>query len=486
MQISQLVDQILKTQKSYSATFTPEMLKRRELVERDLKAAIGGVLSGADWAKDLKIDASSGKGNSAVIPWLRIYNPKQSISAQAGWYLVLLFSGDGESASLSLNLGVTNTATAEIPIKVKDARDRIAAANLTPNANLRLPEQDKISLNAIGNNLATLYERGNASAFEIKKNSEITDEDFKALLEHLARKLELMPELNSDTNLVPAQDELESFLTATNWTANLAAKVLASLSDKSPQIVLQGPPGTGKTFVAMELAKYILGPLDEDSAKDQIQIVQFHPSYGYEEFVEGLRPETNEAGNLQFAKVEGALVRLAKKTKADGKPRVMIIDEMNRANLPKVFGELMFLLEYRDKDISLMYHGDFSLPANLFIIGTMNTADRSIKSMDIALRRRFDFFEVKPSTDILKAHYKNRTNHLGTALFQGFEKLNARIEQDMGGSNYAVGHSYFMMDEMKKVDLRDVWELQIYPLLEDYFFDRPELAREYTFDAFWS
>jgi 5-methylcytosine-specific restriction endonuclease McrBC GTP-binding regulatory subunit McrB len=164
----------------------------------------------------------------------------------------------------------------------------------------------------------------------------------------------------------------------------------------------------------------------------------------------------------------------------------MIIDEMNRANLPKVFGELMFLLEYRDKDISLMYHGDFSLPANLFIIGTMNTADRSIKSMDIALRRRFDFFEVKPSTDILKAHYKNRTNHLGTALFQGFEKLNSRIEQDMGGSNYAVGHSYFMMDEMKKVDLRDVWELQIYPLLEDYFFDRPELAREYTFDAFWS
>lgn len=486
MQISQLVDQILKTQKSYSATFTPEMLRRRDLVEKDLKASIGDLLEGVDWAKDLRIDASSGKGNSAVVPWIRIYNPKQSISAQEGWYLVLLFSGDGSSASLSLNLGVTNTASAEIPTKVQDARNRIKSATLSTSDQLALPELENISLNAPGNNLAALYEKGNAVAFEIKRNSGLSDQDFKSLLEHLARKLELMPELNSRPNPGPAPDELDSFLTATHWPASLAAKVLASLSDKSPQVVLQGPPGTGKTFVAMELAKYLLGPLDEASTQDQIQIVQFHPSYGYEEFVEGLRPETNEAGNLQFSKVEGALLKLANKTKGDGRPRVLIIDEMNRANLPKVFGELMFLLEYRNKEISLMYHGNFALPSNLYIIGTMNTADRSIKSMDIALRRRFDFFDVKPSAEILKAHYKTRSNQLGNALFQGFEKLNARIEQDMGGSNYAVGHSYFMMDEIKKIDLRDVWDLQIFPLLEDYFFDRPELAKEYTFDAFWS
>lgn len=485
MQISQLIDQILETQKSYSATFTPQMLRRRDLVEKDLKSAVAQLLSSSDWAEELKTDASSGKGNSAVVPWLRIYNPKQSISAQEGWYLVLLFSGDGESVSLSLNLGVTNTPASEIPAKVKDARDRIIAADLSTKNRLLLPELEKISLNAKGNSLAALYEKGNAVAFEIKKKSGLSDQDFKVLLEHLVQRLQLMPELNAQRTEIPAGDELDSFLRATHWTNTLAAKVLASLSDKSPQIVLQGPPGTGKTFVAMELAKYVLGPLDEDSAKDQIQIVQFHPSYGYEEFVEGLRPETNEAGNLQFAKVEGALLKVANKSKADGKPRVLIIDEMNRANLPKVFGELMFLLEYRDKEISLMYHGNFSLPSNLFIIGTMNTADRSIKSMDIALRRRFDFFEVKPSSEILKAHYKNRTNQLGISLFQGFEKLNARIEQDMGGSNYAVGHSYFMMDEMNKVELRDVWDLQIHPLLVDYFFDRPELAREYAFDAFW-
>jgi 5-methylcytosine-specific restriction protein B len=345
---------------------------------------------------------------------------------------------------------------------------------------------ETISLNANGNGLARRYEKGNAIGFEIPKNSGIGDADFTLLLQHLARRLELMPDLSETSLGNTASDELDGFIAVTNWSATAAAKVLASLSDKSPQVVLQGPPGTGKTFVAMELAKYILGPLDEESAKDQIQIVQFHPSYGYEEFVEGLRPETNEAGNLQFAKVEGSLLRLANKSKQDGKPRVLIIDEMNRANLPKVFGELMFLLEYRNKEISLMYHGNFSLPSNLYIIGTMNTADRSIKSMDIALRRRFDFFDVKPSVEILKAHYKTRSNQLGNALFQGFEKLNARIEQDMGGSNYAVGHSYFMMDEIKKSDLRDVWDLQIFPLLEDYFFDRPELAKEYTFDAFWS
>lgn len=486
MQIAALVDQILDTQKSYSARFTPEMLNRRELVEKDLKGALSGLMASLPWAKNLKIDASSGKGNCALVPWIRIFDPKQSVSAQEGWYLVLLFSADGGSASLSLNLGVTNTAPDQIPAKVKDARERIIAANLNLNQNLPLPEIETISLNARGNNLATLYEKGNATAFEIPKSSGLADQDFIMLLEHLARKLELMPELKAKASSSPVSDELDSFCRATNWAADIAAKVLASLSDKSPQIVLQGPPGTGKTFVAMELAKYILGPLDEESAKDQIQLVQFHPSYGYEEFVEGLRPEANEAGNLQFTKVEGTLIRLANKTRADSKPRVLIIDEMNRANLPKVFGELMFLLEYRDKEISLMYHGDFLLPANLYIIGTMNTADRSIKSMDIALRRRFDFFEVKPSTEILKAHYKKRNNQLGSSLFEGFEKLNNRIEQDMGGGNYAVGHSYFMLDEMQIHDLRDVWDLQIYPLLEDYFFDRPELAKEYTFDAFWS
>jgi 5-methylcytosine-specific restriction protein B len=169
----------------------------------------------------------------------------------------------------------------------------------------------------------------------------------------------------------------------------------------------------------------------------------------------------------------------------DGKPRVLIIDEINRANIPRVFGELMYLLEYRDSKIDLMYHAEqFSLPPNLYIIGTMNTADRSVQGIDLALRRRFDFFELKPDVEVLRNWYKDKENKLGEGLFQGFIALNKHLE-DHVGKHLAIGQSYLMRPLMDSKTLDKIWDQQLMPLIEEYFFDRPNHLSDFSRENYW-
>ena len=159
------------------------------------------------------------------------------------------------------------------------------------------------------------------------------------------------------------------------------------------QIIFYGPPGTGKTYLARKLARH----LTDDGA---VKLVQFHPSYTYEDFFEGYRPAQGDSGTLTFTLRAGPFRAFAEAAKADASTAyILIIDEINRANLAKVFGELYFLLEYRDQPINLQYSpgNEFTLPENLFIIGTMNTADRSIARIDTAMRRRFKFVELDPA-----------------------------------------------------------------------------------------
>jgi 5-methylcytosine-specific restriction enzyme B len=158
---------------------------------------------------------------------------------------------------------------------------------------------------------------------------------------------------------------------------------------------------------------------------------------------------------------------------------------MNRANLPRVFGELMYLLEYRDSAADLLYSGAFSLPKNLFIIGTMNTADRSTKSLDLALRRRFSFIEIAPSSAALRAHYQGRVNELGEKLYSGFDSLNSRIKDELLDRHHAVGHSYFMVERMNRETLERIWRFQVLPLLEDYFYDRLNPLDGWDLNEFW-
>ncbi|MGW7302835.1 AAA family ATPase [Streptomyces sp. NPDC054829] len=234
------------------------------------------------------------------------------------------------------------------------------------------------------------------------------------------------------------------------------------------QIVLYGPPGTGKTYLALKLAEYFGG------GPEQVKIVQFHPSYAYEDFFEGFRPvEDPETREVAFRLTAGPLRELADLAAREGNrhiPHFLIIDEINRANLAKVFGELYFLLEYRDRSVRLTYSGDdFWLPRNLFVIGTMNTADRSIALVDAAMRRRFAFVELSPRTEPtagLLARWLEREGkdpepaHL-------LDALNSRIDDP----DFAIGPSYLMKPgAYRDGGLERVWRTKILPLLEEHHY----------------
>jgi MoxR-like ATPase len=247
--------------------------------------------------------------------------------------------------------------------------------------------------------------------------------------------------------------------------------------ERRPQIILAGPPGTSKTWIATRLARYLT-----QGESLAYRVLQFHPSYGYEEFVEGLRPAA-EGGAIVFRREDGAVLRMVDQIEAAGQPHVLVLDEMNRANLPRVFGELMYLLEYRDEPLDLLYTQGFSLPGNLVFIGTMNTADRSIRSIDIALRRRFEVFECPPSRRILERFYRKAGNEVPD-LLDGFDRLNQRL-QELLDRHHTIGHSFFMADPMTAQRLRAVWRRQLAPLLEEYFFDQPDIAATLRVEEFW-
>jgi 5-methylcytosine-specific restriction protein B len=241
------------------------------------------------------------------------------------------------------------------------------------------------------------------------------------------------------------------------------------------QIVLYGPPGTGKTWLARKLAAH----LTDDGA---VKLVQFHPSYTYEDFFEGFRPEPGGDGTLTFSLRAGPFRDFAEiAVDNPATPYILIIDEINRANLAKVFGELYFLLEYRDQPVTLQYSPDreFTLPRNLFIIGTMNTADRSIARIDAAMRRRFAFVELDPRVPPVKGLLGRWLAKLGLPLDAAFllDELNLRIED----ADAAIGPSYLMDERIyKRADGLDrVWKYSIMPLLDDLFYGQSDLGERY-------
>ncbi|MFD9544561.1 DUF4357 domain-containing protein [Streptomyces sp. NPDC060022] len=234
------------------------------------------------------------------------------------------------------------------------------------------------------------------------------------------------------------------------------------------QLVLYGPPGTGKTYLAMKLAEHFGG------GPEQVTLVQFHPSYAYEDFFEGFRPEADpDSGEVAFRLKAGPLRELADLASREGNqhiPHFLIIDELNRANLAKVFGELYFLLEYRKRSVRLTYSGDdFRLPPNLFVIGTMNTADRSIALVDAAMRRRFAFVELSPRTEPtrgLLARWLHRNNKDQEPAYL-LDALNERI----GDPEFAIGPSYLMKPGVyREGGLERTWRTKILPLLEEHHY----------------
>lgn len=237
-------------------------------------------------------------------------------------------------------------------------------------------------------------------------------------------------------------------------------------NSKKKQIILQGPPGTGKTFIAQRIARYIT------QNDNLVETIQFHPSYSYEDFIEGYRPK-----NEGFELCDGIFKEFCNRASNDlANNYVLIIDEINRGNLSKIFGELLFLLEYRKESVQLTYSQEkFYLPENLYIIGTMNTADRSLAIMDYALRRRFYFKNINCQTGKLKNWLIENNCQIDTdKLLEAIKNMNDAIEKSMHCCDYNIGHSYFMREKLDKQSLEEIINFGIEPLLHEYFFDKNE------------
>jgi 5-methylcytosine-specific restriction protein B len=252
-------------------------------------------------------------------------------------------------------------------------------------------------------------------------------------------------------------------------------KRIAGLANERGQVILNGPPGTGKTEVALCIARMIAGN------DDRFKKVQFHPSYGYEEFMEGLRPVL-KSGALQYEVVPGVFRTLCESARASPQHRhVLVIDEINRGNLPRIFGELLMLLERRGETVTLPDSKQtFSIPKNLTLIGTMNSADRSIALLDLALRRRFPFVQLAPDDTVLRT-WLTRKN-LPTEVVGIFQTLNRELERAGVEPERSIGHTYFMKERLDEQELEEIWETQIQPLVVELFFDDRSKAAEFDLD----
>ena len=288
-------------------------------------------------------------------------------------------------------------------------------------------------------------------------------------------------DLFEDDDMVDDEQELtypeytaENFLEDVYMSEEDYSRLVGLLRNKK-NIILQGAPGVGKTYAAKRLAYSMMGVKDIE----RVMMVQFHQSYSYEDFIMGFRPSSTG-----FELKKGAFYNFCKKAEIDSDNEYFfIIDEINRGNLSKIFGELFMLIE-KDKrgiELQLLYSDEnFSVPPNVYIIGMMNTADRSLAMLDYALRRRFSFFTMKPGFNTIgfQTYQDSLKSDAFKKLISCIKQLNSKIAADISlGEGFCIGHSYFCGLTAKTATvqtLTSIIEYELIPLLKEYWFDEPE------------
>ena len=254
-----------------------------------------------------------------------------------------------------------------------------------------------------------------------------------------------------------------------------------TLLQEKKQLIFQGPPGTGKTYVAQRLTRHLAG------GDERCQIVQFHPSYSYEDFVQGYRPTLLDNRQPGFELKDGPFLQMARRAAGDpGGRYYLIIDEINRGNLAKVFGELYFLLEYRETGLKLMYQKEedsaFMMPDNLYIVGTMNTADRSIALVDLALRRRFAFVDFSTNDEPIKGLLRRWLAANGLDDMDWVARLVERANDKLDDHHAAIGPSYFMRDRLDEAGVDRIWKHSVLPYIEEHLHGQRDRLHEFALD----
>jgi 5-methylcytosine-specific restriction protein B len=302
-----------------------------------------------------------------------------------------------------------------------------------------------------------------------------TNEDPLPVIERYQRAVGLLDEL-----LAPY--DRHNFLPRTYLCDEQADDLYELLLDKK-QIILYGPPGTGKTYVAQELGKWITGLADPPATR--MEMIQFHPAYSYEDFIEGIRPESRPTDDGRFlvdypprAGVFRRFCKIAQENPEQA--HVFIIDEINRGNIPRIFGELMLLLEYREREAPLPYSGErFRIPPNVYLIGTMNTADRSIALVDFALRRRFHFFHFGADPDLLDRWLEEHP-----VPVPYLSRLYHRLSQEaIDDPAYTIGASYFMDAGLTEAKLKRIWQHSILPYLQEYHVEQRAKVKNWEWES---
>ncbi|MBR4791391.1 MAG: AAA family ATPase [Treponema sp.] len=301
---------------------------------------------------------------------------------------------------------------------------------------------------------------------------------YREYVEKLNALFDIEDETEVETTSFDVYDE-QKFLSEVFITPE-KYQTIVGLLERKKNIILQGAPGVGKSFAAKRLAYSIIG----EKNSEQVKVIQFHQSYSYEDFIVGFRPSAEE--NKQFEKRYGVFYEFCKKAADDSENKYFfIIDEINRGNMSKIFGELLLLIENdkrgKSNQIQLLYSKeDFYIPENVYIIGMMNTADRSLAMLDYALRRRFAFIEFEPAFE--SNGFRNKQNEISNlkydSLIQQIIELNKMISEDVSlGKGFRIGHSYFIPENPDEVDdawLSDIVNYEIIPLLEEYWFDETD------------